>query len=661
MIKSRLKISTFNLPMFPFEIKTLDYSRPAPSFEEGDKVRVEWIDKTTSEPSIYATTGVVISNGDSHCTVKLKTKFDTEEIFDVPKKDIYSLEKVAVRVKNVRRYSEFNSVVIWLNNDRAQLIDLDKPEVVKGEFSTADLVVGDKEMISPTHMLNIPIYRQDFGQGCIVDMTQNTCVTLNPSDETRNFVEKFESSGMKASYTIDKYLYLTNSRRIIVYDMLTGKEVWAYNIDTDHNAYYSPKLITLQGRVFTNTKNKFWELPTKFPGEPVEICIPKPERPIYTENDIFIHPAYYKSAHINPRKEILIDMTYYDDFKKIKSQIIPDKEIIDLLNLIIPKVTQRKLKILAHKITSYISTQIFELTKKYPTIRITFNPEESKSMIINTKTDLQRVIDGRIEVERSNYTYAYLHHKIISQEECLGGIVHDTNSNFLGKYVNGGCHGDNFLSAMFPGGDASREVTKEMLIQYMLGQVILQKVQEISSKILYEDVNGLPLEFSDFFIFDGTSFTKKNYPKEFLNISLLDDCISVRLSEKDFVQIDIDGNVLPKEEDGFPEKNKPYYVESKYMSYSEAVNLEGDVKCPKSTNSRLPSETDILLYAVDSLSEKYRYEEQHVYFFVWKEDPFVLKIPLAFGPKWGGHCHGTWCNKCYIVYDSEYVRFVRIK
>lgn len=662
-----------NMSLLPFEIKTLDYNASARDLEPGDEVHLEHVEgQNFHDRKIYTTDGVVLANHGNFCSVKFETKFGTEEVANFEKEDIFSKNK-PVRVKYISEYPKYNCVIVSLSNKCSHLIDLDNPGVIKYEFSTILIEgSGKRLMISPIHLLHIPIYNGDFGKGCIIDMSNEASnVVLKPSKETQKFVKNCKLSSMTVTHVINgNHLYITNGRRIIVYDITSGDEIWAWNINLDKDDYWDPSISVLNNRVFMTTKREFWELPTRFDLQPIIIQIPQPQRQIYTKDKFFISGAYYDDIQINPRKELLIEISYCDEFKDVKYKIFSDDEIVDLLE------TFEKINInsFANVVNKLITTKLSEFRKKYPSLKITFRHKDIKSIVLST--DFQSVIDGRVKITVPRYISEnpVFEHKVWIGEDhskCLGGLRFVPRTGEICKIDESGCmHGDGLIRKIFPK-ERYYELTKEMVIKQMLGQTLIKMIREISVKIKYEDINDLPLSFDEFFTFDGDSFTRKDYSKIILNNGeVLDfqyinlrESISVKVkNSSDYIDISIDGNEIPDWGYLYPQTKvkSNYYIENITMPYHKTIKLE-NIKGPGKHDTGLPSELDIIRYACNKISEESRYDKQRVNFFIWKEDAFTIKIPLSFSPEQGLQTgHGVWCNNCYIVYDSEYVRFVRI-
>ena len=309
---------------------------------------------------------------------------------------------------------------------------------------------------------------------------------------------------------------------------------------------------------------------------------------------------------------------------------------------------------LANKILDLISIKMSVFRKKYPTINITYNPQEIKSIILGT--DFQSIIDADVKVE--SFTIQYLdhtegpvfRHQVWVNQKFISGLQLEPNYGSLQKMD--GERGATTMNAltreMFPKGKYL-EITHDMVIRHALGELLLKKIEEISLKITYEDINGLPLSFIETFVFNGYSFTRKDYSKIILAngeskipisspcICLSSDYMYVNITQSTTVNIDIEGIEIPNWGLNFPKgsKSKPkYFIEDKMMSYDQALELE-NIKGPSDPQRRLPSETDLINYVCDKLSDEKRYEEQTVHFFVWKEDFCTIRIPLAFAPTTG--------------------------
>lgn len=668
--------------MLPFEIKTLEYNASPKDLQSGDEIHIEHVKGThLNDFEVYSADGIVMENHGNCCSVKFNTKYGNEETSIFPNKNIFPKIKPG-RVNCVLSYPKYNCVIVLFTNDNAHLIDLNNPGIVKYQFSTKLIKEsGRKYMISPTHLLYIPVYYHDFGKGCILDMSNESGnVILNQSEETQNFVEKYNSSMQIAHVINNNHLYLTNGRRIIVYDISSGNELAAWNINLNKDDYCDPAIIALnpskdQIRIFTNTKREIWELPTDFNRKPVIISIPKPQRQIYSEDDFYIHAANYDDIQINPRGELLVEISYSDEFKYVN--IFSDKEIINLLEI----VENTDIKRFANVINKLITTKFSEFRKKYPSLNIIFRHNDIKSIVLNT--DFQSIMHGNVKVSVPRYVSKtdVFEHKlwINNYSGCLGGLRFEPSTGDIRRIDNSGTmYGDRLIRDIFPNGKYLK-VTKEMVIKSVLSQAILKMVGEISSKIKYEDINGLPLSFSEFYTFDGNSFTSKDYSQIFLNNGEIVNTSEVTLNtsiihtwknisvkipkSSDNVNISIDGNIIPDFGDSYPKGKfkSNYYIENVIMPYHKAIKLE-NIKGPGNPEPKLASEMGIIGYACNKFSENLRYEKQRVSFFVWKEDFVTIKVPLAFSQDEGIQTgHSFWCNNCYIIYNSEYVRFVRIK
>ena len=203
-----------------------------------------------------------------------------------------------------------------------------------------------------------------------------------------------------------------------------------------------------------------------------------------------------------------------------------------------------------------------------------------------------------------------------------------------------------------------------------MGEELRSIINKIANGIKYEDVSGGPLDFIEYYTFDGyefhkkdfTNITTKNGEKIKVDSVSMDDNLVVSLGGK-LINITIDCEEIPIWGDGYPESmNKTnYYVERKIMSWNETMKLE-NIKSPGIPLRELPSTINIITSALNKCRSDHHYQNQLVYFFVWEEDFITIRIPLAYCQNlFSTMCYGCWVNNCYIIYHNEYVRIVKIK
>lgn len=620
----------------PFEIKTFDYNSSQESLQPGDEVYIECLINGKG----YKSEGVVkYDYADGWYDVSFIDKYGDKRIMKFMEEHLFP-KKIPTTVRHVSSFPEYNCVIVSFENKTNHLIDLSNPGEVKYKFITDFEDCADEKMISPKHLLGISFFREDFGKGHIIDMSDEKLnVTLKRSEETEEYVSY--GSGETPVYLIKgDHLYLSNGKRVLVFDIHTGDEIWSWIIDgtEEHNF---PSLALLNGQVFTNNRRQLIRLPEVFSEDGAIIDIPEPLRAIYTENDIFVFTKFFNDVMVNPRRELYVDIHYRDN---IDRYIFSPEEVIDMIDLVedknFPKIVHEKIK-----------EKFAELRKKYPSLRIIFKHKEILDIL--SSTDFQNVMKAQYKevVRRYETEYSYYYYLYSNESEFIGGL-HLSNKHIWKAMCVGGITTDRYTYILFPKKEYEC-VTREMVIRHVLCQTLHDMIIKIFKVVKYQDVSGQPVAFIDRFTFDGERFTRKEYPEK---ISIFSD-ITV-----DGIKVNIDGEKIPDFGHDYPKTmiKSNYYVESKVMPYYEAVKLE-NIRFPGTKRER-PSKGSFLTYAINDYSNSMRHDEQNVTFFVWREDCYAIKIPLSFSPRQGAqYGYGKWVNSCYVIYNLNYVRIVHVK
>ena len=624
----------------PFEIKTLDYDQPQERLNHGDEVRIEHVEGN----DLYTTDGIFLSEISDMYQIKFKTKFGSEQISLFSKDDVFAKVN-SDRIRHVVNYPEFNSVIVYLDNkNECHLIDLNNPGVIKYKFSLEDQD-GRYHMISSQHLLYLPRYVGDYGKGFITNMSDSTLnVRLNPSQSTLDFVKNNVKSTKSAYVTKGDCLYLTNGARILIYEIKTGQEINHFDLVVDKHDYTEISIIQMNGRMFTKTQ--IFEI-TDFGLN--EIQIPEPERPIYSGQRLSgISTFYYKD-------KILIENPYYNATAHLQEIIFPEDEILNLLEIL-----QEGSKNFKNHVLKFIKNGLAALRQQYPSLKIIFTNKDIKTIILNM--DFKKPMDGTVRVCVPRYVseYPIREYKLFLGSEFLGGLKHESTRQRIGKIDESGCEYCDYVTQILFADNNYNTITKEILIKHVLCQTLVNMRKQILTAIKYEDINKLSLDFSDFLTFDGESFVRKDYSKITLEDGrivrseyvTLRDNFEASVEGRD-INIDLDGNEIRRP------KTK-YSIEEVDMTYDQAIKLD-NIKGSGGINKVLPSKSNFIVMACNKFSETKRYEEQCVKFLFWKEDFCTIKIPLSFSPKYGIQSgFGRWCNNCYIIFDSQYIRIVRI-
>jgi hypothetical protein len=621
----------------PFDIKTFDYNSSPEDLQPGDEVYMEAIIKGEG----FKSEGIIENQLDMHSyNVRFTDKYGEERVMDFLKEHIYS-KKIPTTVRHVGSFPEYNCIIVRFEDKTNHLIDLNNPSVVKYKFSTNFEDCVDKKMISSKHLLGLAFFREDFGKGHIIDMSDEKLnVTLKRSEETAEFVKDGNYTDTPVHLIKDNHLYLSNGKRILVFDILTGDEIWSWIIDDTKEVNF-PSLALLNGQVFTNNRRRLIRLPEISSEDGAIIEAPEPLRFIYTENKIHMFSKFFSDTVVNPRKELLVCVHYQHD---IEHYIFSPEEVIDMIDLVenrnFPKIIHDKIK-----------EKFAALRKKYPSLKIIFKHKEILDILMNT--DFQTVKNAYYKEVLRRYETEYSYYYYLYSDECdfIGGL--SLSNERLWKAVSvGGVTTDRYTYILFP--EKKYEyITKEMVIRHTLCQTLHDMIMKISKVVKYQDVSGQPLAFYDYFAFDGTEFIRKEYPEK---ISIWSEITSNK------VKLNIDGEEIPDFGHNYPKTmiKSNYYVETEVMPYYQAVELE-NIRLPGVKRER-PSKDCFLTYAINDYSNSMRCDEQNVTFFIWKEDFATIKIPLSFSPRQGAQCgYGQWINSCYVVYNLNYVRIVHVK
>jgi hypothetical protein len=633
-----------------FEIKTLEYSDPVSDLQLGDEVHIE----NVIDGECFTAEGVIDFVFENDCTVEFMDKFGEKRVRTFEKKHIYPKKK-SLELKWVTSFAAYNCILIVLNNDTFHLVDLDYPDVVKYKFDVSILkgeVYGNWHMISPTHCLHYPRYYNCFGNGCIFDMTGcSKPVMLKRSETTQKCGENCH--GRDTIHLLkDNCLYLSNGLRVVVFDTISGEETYGWDLGTKN---CEPSLSLLNGHVFTNSRTHIWRLPNDFTDSPILIGVPVPQRAIYTDKCRIIS-KFFDDLRINPRKELLLDVYYGFD---IDNWILSHEEILDLLRVL----EQGDLKKFPKVVIGKIKERFAEWRKKYPDLKIVFKNKEIES--IASQVDFQSIMEWSYVTR--GYP-RYVHTDDISEyylQPVEGkrtvGLKHNRTKETVEMLLEcGASTNDTYVDILFPE-KRYEEVTKEMLIRFTLCQTLVKMVKDIARVIKYEDANGLPLKFSEYFSFDGIEFIHKEYSKD-VSLWRYDDGLKVGETK-----INIDGEEIPGWGDWdheYPktEVQSKFHIETVTMPYYQAEKLESIRGPSEERNRKRPSEQGWLIHGLTKISERNRYEDQTVKSFVWKENGVNIRIPLAFYPRGGiMNKHGRWVNTSYVINTPEYVKIVHVK
>lgn len=629
-----------------FEIKTLDYSQCGDKFQPGDEVYIE----NMVNGELFTAEGIIVSVFENRCDVRIEDKFQNERCIIFENEHIYPKKK-ALEIQWTTSFPKYNCILIALNNGIFHLIDLEYPDVVKYKFDTSILkgkVYGNWDMISLTQCLHYTTDRKDFGKAWIFDMTSGTSpVVLKRSEATQKSSESYYAQTSMHLFK-DNHLYLSNGLRVVIFDITSGEEIDGWDFEMEHN---EPSLSILDGHVFTNSRTHIWKLSTP----PILIEVPKPQRIAYT-NKCKITSKFFEDPRINPRRELLLDVYYDCD---IDECILSHEEILDLL----PILERGDLKKFPKVVIEKIKERFAEWRKRHPNLKIVFKNKEIESII--SQVDFESII------ERSYVTTRYpryVHTDDITEYylqpvrgKSTVGLKHNRTKGTIEMLLEGGAStNDIYVDILFPE-KRYEKVTKEMLIKFTLCQTLVRMVQEIARSIKYEDVNGLPLRFSEWFTFDGIEFTRKELPQE-LYLWRINN--SLKIDEK---KINVDGEEIPSWGDYEKEYPKTgtktkFYIENQTMSHFRAINIEGIKSPSENRNRKRPSEQGWLVHGLTKISERNQYEDQTVKTFVWKEYGVDIKIPLAFYPRSGRmNSFGRWVNTNYVINTPDYVKIVRVK
>jgi hypothetical protein len=626
----------------PFEIKTLDYDQPQARLSRGDQVRIEHVEGK----DLYTTDGTFLCEIDGMYQIKFKTKFGSEQISLFGKDDIFA-QINSDRISYVVNYPEFNSAIVHLDNtDQCHLIDLNNPGVIKYKFCLEGQD-GRNYMISPQHLLYLPRYVGDYGHGFITDMSDSTLnVELKPTHDTLNFV-KNNIRSKSSSYVIrGNHLYLTNGTRILVFDIKTGHEINHFDLVVDKHDYTDNSIIQMNGRIFTNTKTQLFEV-TEFGLN--EIQMPKPERPIYSGQRLS------GITILHSGNKILIENPYYGSMDNLQEIVFPEDQVLNLL-----EVLEEGRQNFKNHVLKFVKNGLATLREKYPSLKIIFTNKDIKEIITNM--DFEKPFNGTVRVCIPRYVFEYpvREYKLFLGSEFLGGLSHEATRKRIGKIDESGCGYCDYATQILFEDHNYNSITKEILVKHVLNQTLVNMRKQILKAIKFENIDGLSLDFNDFLTFDGDSFERKDYSKITLEDGRIVQSEYVTLRDKfeasvegRYINIDFEGNQIrvPKTK---------YSIEEEDMTYDQAIKLD-NIRGPGGSNKVSPSKSNFITMACDKFSEAKRYEEQRVNFLVWKEDFCTIKIPLSFSPKYGMQPgFGRWCNNCYIIYDSRYVRIVRI-
>lgn len=627
----------------PFDIITLDYNKSQNGLNPGDKVDIEHVEGT----DLYTTEGTIISKISDMYKIKFKTKYGTFQEDFFSQNDVFSKIRPD-RIKYVQQFPEFNSILIYLDNIAScHFIDLNNPSVVKYEFPIESEADGKYYMISPQHLLFLPRWVGAYGTGCIINMSDTTLnVELNPSLNTLDFVKENKRSSSTSHVIVGDYLYMTNGIRILIFNIHTGEEVRYFNLGIDKYNYPDSSIHEINGRVFTNVGNNLFEIANFRLNK---IAIPQPERVIYSGNSL-------RMTTMNKYDDkLLLDIPYYNSEENFREKIFSEDDIISLLDVL----QENKVNFKNH-VLKFIKTKMSALREEYPTLKIIFLNKELKNIVSGTNFDTSRVTNFSVGYPRYVTECTVLEFKLWADSEFLAGLKQCPSKNSIDKIdQTGSSYCDYLTRELFK--DNTNRINKEMLIQHYLCQTMNTMRKQIFKAIKYEDMDGLPLDFSDYVIFDGKSFERKDYSKiELANGEIVANGY-LRLDDKIEAATRVDGESININLDGkqIVKPNHKYSIKEENMPYHEAVKLD-NIKDSFDDEPNPPSKTNFIARAL--LSSSRRYDEQRVEFLVWKESYCTIKVPLTHSPRYGLQSKfGYWCNNCYITYSSKFIKIVKIK